>query len=329
MGMTDLNSIFATASEVGQLKAPKVFGEVGPNKRYHMPLLPAEQGTKTGGDWVPGGLTRMTNLVGAFEDTRALNVWEQAMALIGVALSPTLSHELEELVREAVRDDVVFERLREYPLLRDALAGQPGDAGQSIVGRAKEIAGAHNAARRGTAQHAAWSGDAAGTPSQQDHAEVTERLLREACLRRVPGLRERTVRNLTLRAAGKFDDVLEEVSSGRLLIGDLKTKEREFYSYMAVDGQLAGYAYAEWMVGADRTGYEPGPRRLGVDLTEGVIMHVPAVGEGVPRLERVDLVEGWRVAKLAREVVDRRAYGKSAERRSRSVWIPSGSQLTS
>ncbi len=322
--MTDeLNAIFAMASEAKMLKPPKVFGEVGPNKRYHMPLLPGEQGTKTGGDWVPNGLTRMTNLVGAFEDTRALNVWEQAMALIGVALSPSLSRELEDIVREASRDGVIFERLREYPALRQALAGLPGDAGESIVGRAKEIAGATNAARRGTKQHAVWEGSVVGTEAQQDLAETTERLLREAGLRRVPGLRERTVRNVQLRAAGKFDDILEEISSGRLIIGDLKTKEREFYSFMSVDAQLAGYAYAEWMVTADHSGYEPGPRRLGVDLTEGVIMHTPVIGEGLPRLERVDLREGWEVAQLARQVVDRRAYGKSVERKSRSVWIAS------
>ncbi len=324
--MTDeLNAVFAMSSEVKMLKPPKVFGEVGPNKRYHMPLLPGEQGTKTGGDWVPNGLTRMTNLVGAFEDTRALNVWEQAMSLIGVALSPSLSYELEEIVRQAVRDGVDFERLREYPALRRELAGLPGDPEQSIVGRAKELAGANNAARRGTEQHAVWEGSEPGTERQQELVEITERLLREAGLRRVPGLRERTVRNMSLRAAGKFDDILEEISTGRLLIADLKTKEREFYSFMAVDAQLAGYAHAEWMVRADRTGYEPGPWRLGVDLTEGVILHTPVVGEGLPRLERVDLIEGWAVAKLAREVVDRRAYGKSVERRSRSVWVPAGS----
>ncbi len=44
--MTDeLNAIFAMASEAKMLKPPKVFGEVGPNKRDHMPLLPGEQGT--------------------------------------------------------------------------------------------------------------------------------------------------------------------------------------------------------------------------------------------------------------------------------------------
>jgi hypothetical protein len=321
--MTDeLNAVFAMSSEVKMLKPPKVFGEVGPNKRYHMPLLPGEQGTKSGGDWIPGGITRMTNLVGAFEDTRALNVWEQAMALIGVALSPSLSYELEEIVRQALRDEVVFERLREYPTLRQALAGLPGDSGESIVGRAKELAGAHNAARRGTEQHAVWEGSEPGTERQQELVEITERLLRDAGLRRVAGLRERTVRNVVLRAAGKFDDILEEVSTGRLLIADLKTKEREFYSFMAVDAQLAGYAYAEWMIRADRTGYEPGPWRLGVDLTEGVIMHTPAIGDGAPRLERVDLVEGWEVAQLARQVVDKRAHGKSVERKSRSTWCP-------
>ncbi len=320
--MTDLDGIFARASEVKELKAPKTFGEVGGNGRYHMPLLPGEQGTKSGGDWVPYGLTRMTNLVGAFEDARALAVWEQAMGIIGLVLDPRLFTEAVHIVAQAVDAGTNFERLREYPELRALLAGDPQSAGSSIIGRAKDVAGASNAARRGTEQHAVWAGERPGTDAQRVHTAITNKLLAEAGLQRVSGLSERTVRNVELRAAGKFDDILLELSSGRLIIADLKTKEREFYSFMTVDAQLAGYATADYMIREDRSGYEPGPRQLGVDQAEGVIMHVPVTGDEPPRLERVDLVQGWKVARLAREVVDARSVGKSAERRARSVWVP-------
>jgi hypothetical protein len=119
-GMT--GQLFAQPSALG---APsKTFGHPY-NGRYHMPLLPGESGTKSGGNWVPYGLTRMTNLVGAFEETRALSVWEQAMGLIGLALSPELYEELTLLVHQAASEGVNFEMLRDYPALKEALAGHP------------------------------------------------------------------------------------------------------------------------------------------------------------------------------------------------------------
>ena len=101
------SQLFAQPSDTK--KPPKVFGQVDQGTgRYHMPLLPGEAGTKAGGDWVPRGITRMTNLVGAAEDTRALNVWEQGMGLIGLALAPELYEELCVLVDQAKADGVDF-----------------------------------------------------------------------------------------------------------------------------------------------------------------------------------------------------------------------------
>jgi hypothetical protein len=45
-GMSD--SLFAPEKEFGQVYRGK----------YHMPLLPGEQGTKSGGNWVPYGIAR-------------------------------------------------------------------------------------------------------------------------------------------------------------------------------------------------------------------------------------------------------------------------------
>jgi hypothetical protein len=315
---------FAASSEV---KAPpKEFGKPY-NGRYHMPLLPGEVGTKDGGNWVPKGLQRMTNLVGAIEDTRALNVWEQAMALIGLALAPELYEELTILVQQAMIDGVDFTLLREHPTLRAALAGLPHDAGKSIVGRAKDAARAGAAAQRGTNRHTVWehrgaTGTMIGTPEIQGQMVDLERLLAENGLERVPGLSERIVRNVELRAVGKFDDILREIRTGRLLVADLKTKSgHEFFSWLTVDAQLAGYANAEWML-QDGVHYIPGPK-YHVDLTEGVILHVPSDG-GPAHLDRADLVRGWEAAKLARQIVDHRSDGKSAGRHLESRWIPGG-----
>lgn len=318
-------SPFATMSESITRANVKEFGTVPKSTgRYHMPLLSGENGCKGGGDWVPGGVQRVTNLVGAFEETRALNVWEQAMALCGLALSLELHEELVLLVRAAIVDGVILERLREYPDLIDTLAGRPHDAGESIIGRAKRLAGASIAAQKGTNRHTAWeyrgeTGELIGTQEIDDHVLLTESLLREAGLERVPGLSERVVRNMEVHAVGKFDDILLSQRTGRLLMSDLKTKARAFFSWMTVDAQEATYATSDWMLTKDRQSYEPGPRALGVDQTEGVILHVPS--DGSPAyLRRADLTAGWRVAKLARLVLDERAYGKSAERHRLAEW---------
>lgn len=327
--MTTLDDPFMTVTDARQVPQEKRFGVRGANQRYTMPLLPGEQGVKSGGNWVPSGVKSMTNLVGAFEDTRALGVWEAALALVGIAISPELHEELVLLVQAAVSDGVIFRKLRDYPEFRKALCGKPFDQDAvSILARAKAAAGGNVAAQLGTNRHTAWehrgaTGELIGTAEIQAQVVDTEALLAEAGLERVPGLSERVVRNLELRAAGRFDDILLELKTGRLIIGDLKTKSGEFYSMTTIDAQLAGYAYAEWMLSAEfpHDTYEPGPRAMGVDLTEGVVLHVPS-GGGSARLRRADLVEGWECAKLARQVVDRRAYGKSVGREKESWWIP-------
>jgi hypothetical protein len=305
------------------------------NGRYHMPLLPGEEGTKTGGDWVPYGVTRMTNIAGALEDTRALSVWEQGMMLIGLALSQELHEELVLLVQQAESEGVIFELLRDYKDLKEALAGAPHDQGKqqvSIAGRAKERARAGAAAQRGTNRHTAWEHRAKtsqliGTPAIQASVLDTERLLAEAGLERVPGLSERVVRNTEINAVGKFDDVLRETSTGRFLMADLKTKATPWFSMTAVDAQLAGYARAAYMLTEDGRGYERGPL-WHVDQSEGVILHTPSDGSPA-RLERADLENGWRCALLAAEVLERRAFGKSAERMSRVPWVGKDLEIAS
>lgn len=315
-------------------KPEKVFGQVYRGK-YHMPLLLGEQGTKSGGNWVPYGITRVTNLAGALEDTRALNVWEQGMGLIGLALAPELYRELVALVGKAAADGVDFEKLRDYPWLKEALAGAPHDQDKqeaSLIGRAKVIAGGSAAAQRGTDDHDAWehrakTGELSGSARSRGQVIRTEQLLKEAGLERVPGLSERVVRNVALGAVGKFDDVLLEQATGRLLIADLKTKATKFYSRSAVDIQLSVYARSEWMLTEDGQGYEEGPLYY-VDQAEGVILHVPSDG-GPARLERADLAEGWEDALLAKRIIERRSSGRSAERFRRSEWIPKNLAATS
>lgn len=324
----------------GPTAQPKAYGHPY-NGRYHMPLLPGEQGPKDGSPHVSNGIQRMTNLVGAFEDTRALSIWEQGMALIGLAKSPELYEELVLLVAQAERAGVDFERLRDYTELKETLAGTAHDKRKqeaSIVGRAKHVAKAGAAAARGTNDHTAWehfgkTGEMIGTQRNRTQVERTAALLADAGLEIVPGLSERIVRNTTINAVGKFDNILMERRTGRLIMADLKTKATAFYSWMTVDAQLAGYASAQWMLREApilETGhaqelflgehYEEGPLHY-VDQNEGVILHVPS--DGSPAfLRRADLVNGRQVLEVARRNIELRAYGKSAGRHAISPWMP-------
>lgn len=308
----------------GLFEGAKEFGHRY-NGRYHMPLLPGEVGTKAGGDWVPYGIQSVTNMLDGVEESRGLNVWEQEQALIGLAMQPSLHEEVTLKLSEWRREGVDLSRIRDFPHVRAFLTGGGNGAAAeaSIIGRAKQAAGANEARQAGTNRHVAWAyrsetGELIGTPEMQRQTLALEALLRDNGLERIIGLSERCVRCTEVSTAGRFDDILVELSTGRMLMADLKTKKRPFRSWMAVDGQLAVYARSEWMLTEDGAGYEPGPRGY-VDQTEGVVLQMPSDGTP-PYLRRADLVFGWEVAQIARRIVDLRAYGKSAERQALAAW---------
>lgn len=308
-------------------KNEKEFGKTY-RGRYHMPLLPGEEGTKAGGDWVPRGQMRVTNLVSAFSETRALSVWEQEQMLIGLAASPSLYEELTLLYGRARGEGVDFSRLRDFPAVRTALTGIANDSDSidaSLAGRAKAAAGANEARQKGTNRHNAWehrlkTGELIGTLEIQRQVLALESLLQEKGYERISGLSERTVRNVTLDCTGRFDEILLNTKTGDLVMSDLKNKSRPFWSWLEVDMQLAIYANAEWMLTEDRQEYEPGPGArvniggtLSVNPDYGLVLVAPS-GGGDPYLRRADIGRGWQNAQMARRIVNERAYGKSAGR---------------
>lgn len=285
-----------------------------------MPLLPGETGTKTGGDWVPYHVSSVTNLLDGVEESRGLNIWEQELALIGMALQPSLHEELTLAVQGWQRDGVDWLRLRDFGHVRKALTGGGNDqdaAEASFIGRAKAIAGGNEARQAGTNRHGAWehrakTGELVGTPEMQRQILALERLLDDNDLERVPELSERTVRCPELKVAGRFDDILMSRRTGKLYMADLKTKKRAFRSWMATDGQLSLYARSPYMLTLDCLSYEEGPKAY-VDQSRGIVLQMPSDG-APPYLRPADLDYGWEVALLARRVADLRSYGKSAER---------------
>lgn len=292
--------------------------------RYKMPAtLPGDASPKSvppGQDpWVSYGIQSMTNLAASISDTKALGIWETRQALIGIGLHPELAQELTIVVYRAKDAGVDFQDLRSHPDFGAEL--------DAVIERAKDISGGNAARDAGIAMHDEWelrgTGQQGGAFSAQ--LDQLEQLLDAAGFDRVPELRERTVRNVTVNAAGRFDDILLHRKSGRLLMADLKSKRKKFWTWLEMDAQLAGYARSEHMLTPDGMTYEPGGGPIDyVDLTEGVILHMPSgpneEGKQEPRLRRADLTRGWRALQLARQVCDVRSDGKSAGRERESYW---------
>ncbi len=320
--------------------------------RYKMPLLPVESGPKSGGDWVPGGLMSATNLAGAIVESRQLGIWERERSQMGLAMRPDLYERLAFLINKArLNDECDLSRLNE------TLAGKAVKRELDLIHKeAKQSAGGNLAAQRGTNRHDAWearavTGKLFGTPEVNEQIEALEALLAAKGLERVAGLHERTVRNVELSAAGRFDDVLRTtrdiafpekiinmangvlfrehtLPAGTLLMADLKTKRRQFYSWIEVRIQLAVYATAEHMLVngprtldanyADGKWYVPGPKHH-VNQDWGVILWAPSDG-AAPQLKRVNLRKGFAHAKLARAVVDARSEGKNVAAHAEADW---------
>lgn len=298
--------------------------------RYKVPLLPGEVGTKScppGVEpWVPGGVQSMTNLAASISDTKALGWWELEQALIGLGLHPELAAELQRVVYAAKERGVDFQALKDEPgkATRGELA--------AIIERAKDISGANTARDAGIVRHDVWEifgrfGRQTGTEQINTEIQAMRQLLDAAGFEIIPELCERTVRNVAIQAAGRFDNILMHRRSGRLYMADLKTKRKPFWTWLEMDAQLAGYAYAEYMLADGESpdqrfplapDYVLGPK-ADVDLTEGVILHMPSDG-AEPRLRRADLTQGWRTMQLAREVCTVRSLGKSAGRERESYW---------
>lgn len=326
------------------LMATASFGERTSAGRYKMPLLPGESGPKSGGDWVPRGLQSATNLAGSIVESRELGIWERERTQLGLAVRPDLYERMSYAVRRA---RFPFPAGQPYP---EHMNGEPVDLFSPgvrlaevapelkaelalIHDEAKRQAGADAAARQGTNRHDVWeargaTGQLFGTPEINDQIERLEQLLADNHLRRVPGLSERVIRNVALRAAGRFDDILQDVRDGTLYMADLKTKRRQFYTWLEVRIQMAVYATAEWMLAAPTPAaqkmyagpewYVRGPGHY-VNQEVGIVLRMPASGDA-PELKRIDLVKGLAAAKLARQVCDMRSEAKSVAAHRETVW---------
>jgi hypothetical protein len=239
-----------------------------------------------GGKPIP--YTRTTTFVSAIEDTYKLGMWQQRHA-----------------IRGAVMDDEMVAAIRGTdPIDRDEM--------DRLVKLARERSGAGDAARLGTYLHgvteAADRGEDPGgveLPLQSygvldptpfighlaAYLAATEQL-------KAVGIEQFVVMD-PLKVAGTTDRIV--AYQGKRYIADLKTgRSVTEWGYHKIAAQLAMYARSRPYDFQTHQRLEP----HGCELDRGILIHLPAEGEqaGTCTLWWVDLIQGWEIVRLCRDV---------------------------
>lgn len=268
------------------------------NGRYRFPAPPGEKAS-------PNGWMRMTNLVSAFSDQRALQLWLERMTLLGL-----LAH-----------DGLIFDELAAIP--DDNLSTQ---LFADIAERARAMAGGDAGARKGTARHLVFgeyldTGRIGGHRRMQlQMADLLAAMERHE-LEFIPGWSERVVWHpIGGGTMGRLDARVMCRRTGQVGVLDLKTQKR-FWTYQEIAGQQCGYDSAGWVwEGPEGPGGQWAPNEannlMGREggMCEGkrvaLLAHMPSDG-GPVQIHEVDLEYGARVLEVAAWVVALRSRGKS------------------
>jgi len=285
--------------------------------RYRFPPPP-------GVDPSLNGWMRMSNLVGAFSDQRALQLWLEKRTLLGLLAD----------------DGVIFDELAAIPdhRLTDGLIKEFAEKARTAAGA---VGGRHGTARHAMLEHYLETGEVAG---HRRMALQMDDLLEQMDLHDlefVPGWAERVVWHpIAGGTMGRLDARVMCRRTGQAGVLDLKT-QRRFWTYQEIAGQQCGYDSAEWVwEGPEGPGgrwvpYQMNPNvaklhRLSYDLPQpadqntltgrdggmcagkrvAILAHMPSDG-GRVQLHEVDLEYGAQVLSLAAQVVNLRSRGKS------------------
>jgi hypothetical protein len=318
----DLSDPFATPEAVKVSHR----GEIITGGRYR---LPHRDGTHKTRGWM-----RVTNLVSAYSDQFGLRMWEIEQVLLGLTHGATLGDLPEELV-SALYAELLAAGLdtMEKAERREWVEG--------FVERAKDASGGNAGAKYGTHRHAVVEAHHAGLPLGYQTAPTRRQLaLYASALERnklvaLPGMQERRVLIESLEAVGTLDNILQDLITELLLIGDLKTQKR-FWTYLEIGAQFSCYANADAMWDEETGKWVDMPK---VSRDIGLILWMPRpvcpvvdCGKTLPCAEHpgpdpeprvdiyeVDLVAGWKTARRAFEVVRDRAEARA--KHSPRAWL--------
>jgi hypothetical protein len=221
--------------------------------------------------------TRASTVAKTLDDTYALQKWMQRQVIKGLTVRPDL---------QALASGVVA-------------SGGDKDRLNGVAEQAMEAAASQASANIGTALHE-WAeivdihgGDLASAPNDlrprlSDYLDA----LTEAGVEVIDA--EAFVVNDELQIGGSYDR-LYRLADGRVVIGDIKTGDHAAtYGAGSVAVQIALYSRSQRYWGTA----ERSPIHDELDLTTGLLVHLPQNGEGC-RLYEVDLVAGWEAAQTA------------------------------
>jgi len=242
---------------------------------------------------------RATSLAKVLDDTYNLTQWQKRQVVLG---------------------------LKENPALLDMWTGRmkPDSQGgkemlNTIAAAAVELAGSFSGADAGTALHDlseilddTGEIDPEATKDQRRTLEAYREGVQAEGITILPEFTERVIVNTKLQVAGRIDRIGDD--DGVLKIMDLKSQKWEpgAFDSLALSIQLAIYANAEWMLDEESWTWEPMPK---VDTTEGVIFWIPSGRPGVFESYDVDLVQGLRYARAAKDVRDWRYNAQTVTKR--------------
>lgn len=243
--------------------------------------------------------TRVTTFAKALDDTTNLTKWMGRMIVKGIA------------------DD-------------DALIVQAQDTNISnantlnrIAEKAKDNAGANDAAANGTAIHTLTEkedkGETYRVPAKwKKHIDGYKRIKAESGLEFLPEYIERVVVLPELGVAGTFDRLCRvkhdmnvtvggknfKLAKGEFVVGDVKSNKRLDFAQLSIAVQLATYSRAGSVWNLREEKWEPLPK---INQHVGFIFHLPS-DTGEAALYVIDLDRGWEAAQVCKTVRELRGY---------------------
>lgn len=297
---------FATTDSLGDEPADPAAPTGG---RYRLPelILHPDGGVETGGP-LKGGRQRVTTLVKAIGDARALDLWHQRQLLYGLVVRPDL-YDLTCATVATLKDG-------DPAVLKKALE----DLGQRIL----VAAGADIGATLGTSFHGFTEAQDLGLMHYARkvwHGKLANYAagMTAQALAVVPEYVERIVVVERYGLAGTTDRFLQDLVADVLRVGDLKS-QKKFWTWLEIAAQLAAYAMADAMWDRARRCFVQVPK---LDQDVAVVAWMPVAhpdgldGFGEPGAEdgvdffNVDLEKGRRALELCYQVDRMRSEAKS------------------
>lgn len=306
MDPMELDDPFATTDTLGEEPLDPAVPTGG---RYRLPeLIIHPDGSVGTGGHLKGGRQRVTTLVKAIGDARALDLWHQRQLLYGLVVRPDL-YDLTCATVATLKDG-------DPAVLKKAL--------EDLSSRILVAAGADIGATLGTAFHGFTEAQDLGLMHYARkvwHGKLSNYAtgLQAQALRVVPEYVERIVVVEKYGLAGTTDRFLEDLAADVLRVGDLKS-QKKFWTWLEIAAQLAAYAMADAVWDRARRQFIQAPK-LAQDVA--VVAWMPVAhpdgldGFGEPGAEdgvdffNVDLEKGRAALDLCHQVDRMRSEAKS------------------